>query len=229
MTQSSSSANRRIGVFGGTFDPPHFGHLAIAQEAFCRLALERVLFVPAGQPPHKPGRPISPAHDRVAMLERAIAGNPAFEMRLTDVNRAGPSYTADMLALLHRELGPACDLYFIVGMDSLHDFPTWREPARILRLARLAAVSRPGYTADLATLERAIPGASDRVIVLEGPGLDISASELQRRVRVGLPIRYLVPDAVAEYVAEHRLYLDLPDTPAPGGAHPGSSAARLLP
>jgi len=200
-------AKRRIGVLGGTFDPPHFGHLAIAEEARCRLGLERVLVVPAGRPPHKPGKPISPAEHRVAMVELAIAGNPALILCRGDLDRRGLSYTAGLLEHLREQLGPHCDLFFIVGMDSLRDFLTWRDPDRILELARIVAVGRPGCVADLPALERAIPGAMQRITVLEGPGLEIASSDLQRRVREGLPVRYQAPDAVVEYIAAHRLYL----------------------
>jgi len=203
---STQSPGSRIGVFGGTFDPPHYGHLVIAQEAYARLGLAKVLFVPAGQPPHKPGRAISPPEDRVAMVERAIAGNRAFELCRVDLDRPGPSYTADMLALLQAQLGPAAELYLIVGMDSLADFASWHEPARIISLCRLVAVTRPGYAADPAALERVIPGCSERIILLEAPRLDISATELQRRVAAGLPIRYQVPESVRTYIRRRRLY-----------------------
>ncbi len=166
-----------VGVLGGTFDPPHYGHLAIAEEARVQLGLAYVLFAPASQPPHKPGKPISPVQDRVEMVERAIQDNPAFRLSRVDVDRPGPSYTADMLAILQNQLGPDADLYLIVGMDSLADFLAWREPARVLSLCRLVAVTRPGYAADVAALEKAIPGASARVILLAAPSLDISATE----------------------------------------------------
>lgn len=197
---------RRIGVLGGTFDPPHYGHLAIAEEARCALALERVLVVPAGRPPHKPGKPITPAAHRVAMLELAIAGNPALILSRADLDRPGPSYTAGLLERLRGEWGDETELYFVVGMDSLRDFLTWKHPARILALARMAAVGRPGCQADLSAVETAIPGALARITVLEGPGLEIASSDLQRRVRAGLPIRYQTPDAVVKYIAQHGLY-----------------------
>ena len=199
-------AKRRIGILGGTFDPPHFGHLAIAEEARCRLALERVLIVPAGRPPHKPRKPITPAQHRVAMVELAVAGNPALVLCRADLDRPGPSYTAGLLEHLRQHFGPDCELYFVVGMDSLRDFLSWRDPARILDLAQLVAVGRPGSEADLPALERAIPGATGRVTLLEGPGLEIASSDLQRRVREGLPVRYQTPDAVAEYIEAHGLY-----------------------
>jgi nicotinate-nucleotide adenylyltransferase len=195
-----------IGVFGGTFDPPHYGHLVIAEEARARLGLRRVIFLPAGQPPHKPDRVLTPVAHRLAMVLLAIAGNPGFRLSRLDVDRPGPCFTADLLELLQAELGPTADLHFIVGMDSLGDFLTWHEPARVLRAAHLVAATRPGYTCDLSEMEAAIPGAASRVILLEAPALEISSTELQARVRAGLPIRYQAPEAVARYIHQHGLY-----------------------
>jgi len=196
----------RIGVLGGTFDPPHYGHLAIAEEARVRLGLEKVLFVPALEPPHKPGRPLSPVEDRLAMVQAAIADNPAFVLSRVDVDRPGPSYTVDTIALLQAQLGPGAQLYLIIGTDNLIDLPKWHQPARLLTLCPVVAVSRPGYSCDLAALARALPAITTRVILLDGPALDISGTELQRRVRAGLPIRYQVPEPVRQYIYEKRLY-----------------------
>lgn len=196
----------RIGVLGGTFDPPHYGHLAIAEEARVRLNLEKVLFVPAREPPHKPGRPISPVEDRLAMVQAAIADNPAFTLSRVDVERPGPSYTVDTIALLQAQFGPEAQLYLIIGMDSLRDLPAWHQPARLLALCHVVAVSRPGYSCDLVALARLLPAVTTRVILLDGPALDISATELQRRIRAGLPIRYQVPEPVRQYIYEKSLY-----------------------
>jgi nicotinate-nucleotide adenylyltransferase len=203
---TSIMTNTAIGVFGGTFDPPHFGHLVIAEEARARLGLRSIIFLPAGQPPHKPERAVTPVAHRLAMVLLAIAGNPGFRLSRLDVDRPGPSYTAHLLEMLQAELGPDVDLCFIVGMDSLGDLLRWHEPARVLRIARLVAATRPGYTCDLSEVERAIPGASSRIILLEAPALEISSTELQTRVRAGLPIRYQAPDAVARYIRQHGLY-----------------------
>jgi nicotinate-nucleotide adenylyltransferase len=197
---------RRIGVFGGTFDPPHLGHLVAAQGALHQLQLDDVLWTPAGRPPHKPGRPISSAADRVAMVERAIAGNPCFILCRADLDAPGPCYTSDLLARLSAQLGAGIQLYFIAGMDSLRDLLTWHEPVRVLELAMLAAATRPGPDADLAALEAAIPGAAGRVVRVDIPALDISSTDLQRRIRAGQPVRYLTPDAVIEYIAARGLY-----------------------
>jgi nicotinate-nucleotide adenylyltransferase len=197
----------RLGVLGGTFDPPHYGHLAAAEEASEQLALEQVLFVPTGQPPHKPGKPISPAPYRVRMTELAIADNPRFALSCVDVDRPGPSYTADLLALLHAEHGRDSELYFICGMDMLASFLTWHEPARVIAQCCLVAVARPGTPpVDLAALERALPQAQGRIHVLRVPGVDVSSTDLRERVAAGRSLRYLVPPAVASYVAAQGLY-----------------------
>lgn len=197
----------RIGVLGGTFDPIHYGHLAAAEEARVSLGLEAVLFVPAGVSPLKQDRPLTPAPHRLAMTRLATADHPAFQVSTVDLDRAGPSYTVDTLAILQAGLGPAVDLYFIVGADSLADLPRWRDPARLLKLGCLVAVSRPRHELDLAALERALPGVAERVIPLRVPLLDIAGTDLRQRVREGRPIRYYVPPAVADYIQTHRLYL----------------------
>jgi len=194
-----------LGILGGTFDPPHTGHLALAETARVQLRLARVLFVPAGDPPHKPDRPPSPAHHRAAMVEAAIADNPAFILSRADLDRPGPHYTVETLALLRQEF-PDAELFFLMGEDSLAQFLHWRDPAGIVRQARLAVMARPGWTPDWAALERALPGLRERLVWLDAPRLDLSASDLRRRARQGLPLRYLVPPAVEEYIRQHRLY-----------------------
>ncbi len=199
----------RLGVLGGTFDPPHYGHLALAENARVQLQLDRVLFVLAGQPPHKPGRPITPAHHRIAMVETAIVDNPAFEISCVDLDRPGPHYTVETLALL-RQAHPGAELFFLMGGDSLTQFLTWRDPAGIVRQARLAVMRRPGYKPDLEGLLQAVPGINRRMTWLDVPSLETSGSDLRRRVRQGLPLRYLVPAAVEAYVREHLLYTEEP-------------------
>ena len=195
----------RLGVIGGTFDPPHYGHLALAESALVQLGLARVLFVPAGEPPHKPAWPITAGHHRAAMVEMSIADNPAFALSRVDLDRPGPHYTVDTLTLLQRQQ-PEADLYFLIGGDSLAQFITWRDPAGIVRQAWLAVMERPGYEPHLEGLEQAVPGLRERLVWLDVPRLDISASDLRRRVRQGLPIRYLVPPPVEAYVRENGLY-----------------------
>ena len=204
MTARTAGA---FGILGGTFDPIHYAHLAIAEDARESLELEGVLFIPTGVSGHKPDRPISDAEHRVRMAELAIADNPRFALSRVDVDRPGASYTVDTLALLQAEHGPLAELYFICGMDMLASFLTWHEPAQVLAQCQLVAVTRPTHPlVDLAALERALPQARGRVHILRAPGLDISATELRERVAAGRSIRYLVPPTVAAYIRDHGLY-----------------------
>jgi nicotinate-nucleotide adenylyltransferase len=202
---STTQSQTRIGILGGTFDPVHNGHLHVANSLRDALDLDRIVWVPAGRPPHKGGQIVSDDRDRLAMLELAIAGSPRDEISRVDLDRAGPSYTADMLELLHEQLAPA-RLVFLMGEDSLRDFPNWRDPERILRVAELAVAERPGIETDLTSLMRAIPALQGRVWLIPTEEVAISSSEIRNRVRTGFPIHGLVPPAVAEYIAAHRLY-----------------------
>ena len=199
-----------LGIFGGTFDPIHLAHLAVAQEAAEALGLERVVFIPAGQPPHKPGWQITPAEDRLAMIELAIAGNERFAVDRLELERAGPSYTVDTLDALRAAAiaaGAGPDLTLIVSADSFLGLMTWREPRRILELARVAITPRDGYPeAGPAFLLEHLPDLADRATFLDGPRLRLSASELRERAAAGRSLRYLVPDAVAAYIGDHGLY-----------------------
>lgn len=198
-----------LGVFGGTFDPVHFAHLAVAQEAVEALGLERVLFVPAGQPPHKPDRPITPGVHRLAMVELAIAGNDRFAVDRIELDRDGPSYTVDTLeALASRPpVGRPSELTLVLSAEAFLGLATWREPRRILELARLAVAPRDGYPSASATfMSEQFPDLVDRVVFLDGPHIRLSASELRIRASTGRTLRYLVPDAVAAYINDHALY-----------------------
>lgn len=197
---------RRLGILGGTFDPIHHGHLVAAGEALHQLQLDLVLFVPAGEPPHKPTRPISPAHHRLRMIELAIAGKPCFALSRVDLDRPGPSYTVEMLDLLRIEWGPDATIFFIEGTDSLNDMPTWFQPQRLIELCELAVVARGGLKVDISPLEEQLPGLGDRLHWVEMPRLEISSSDLRARVRSGRPISYLVPPSVESYILEHGLY-----------------------
>jgi nicotinate-nucleotide adenylyltransferase len=199
----------RLGILGGTFDPPHYGHLMLAENGRVQLGLERVLFVLAGQPPHKPRCPVASSHHRLAMVEASIADNPTFAVSRIDLDRPGPHYTVDMLALLGQEY-PAAELFFLMGGDSLTHFLTWRDPVGIVRQAWLAVMQRPGHVPDMEALERVVPGITRRIAWLDVPRLDISSSDLRQRVREGLPLRYLVPPPVEAYICEHSLYEALP-------------------
>ncbi len=194
-----------VGLLGGTFDPIHHGHLAIAEEAREALGLERVVFIPAASPPHKPGRPVTPAADRLAMVRLAVAGNATFEVSDAEIARGGASYTVDTLGDL-RDAGLA-DPWFILSSEALAGFTAWREPERVLELARLAVVPRAGFAPlDAAWVDARFPGCAGRVAFLDGPLLPISGSVVRRRAAAGRSVRYLVPDAVAAWIADHRLY-----------------------
>jgi nicotinate-nucleotide adenylyltransferase len=204
-----------IGVFGGTFDPIHVAHLAVAEEAAETLGLARILFIPAGQPPHKPGRVITPAGDRLAMVELAIAGNERFGIDRLEMDRAGPSYTVDTLEALRasREAaGASPDLTLILSAEAFLGLMTWREPRRVLELARVVVVPRDGFPdAGPDFLAGQLPDRPEfaaRTTFLDAPRLRLSSSELRARAAAGRSLRYLVPDAVAAYIGDHSLYQD---------------------
>lgn len=207
----------RLGIFGGSFDPVHLGHLILAETAREQLGLDGLRFLPAARSPHKPdAAPTADAH-RVAMLELALAAQPAFALERLDLERPAPSYTVDSLGLLRARLGAEVELWWILGSDSLASFPRWRQPERILELARLAVFDRPGPPPDLAALERALPGLAGRLDRLEGPRIEISATDIRQRVRQGRSIRFRVPEPVEAYIRRHRLYRE-----------PAAAPARLL-
>lgn len=204
---------RHIGLLGGTFDPIHYGHLVIAEEVRYVLHLDEMVFIPTGQPPHKPGRIVTAAQYRVAMLELAIAANPHFAISLIDVERSGPSYTVDTLRQLRKEWGTNTALYFVIGWDSLQELHTWYDSAGILeQLTYLVAVRRPGYVEEPGfneLLEAQLPGIQQRLLVIPAPQLDISATDLRQRIAEGRPIKYQTPEAVERYIAQHGLYRDM--------------------
>lgn len=190
----------RLGLFGGTFDPPHLGHLALAEWARERLRLDRVVFMPAGTPPHKRRADLSGSIHRLAMTRLAVRDHPAFEVSTLEIRRHGPSFTLDTLRELRR-LSPGARIFLLMGEDSLADLPHWREPAAIARLATPVVAARPGGTS-----ARTRTAFGRRVQWLDNPGLEVSSSVIRARARAGRSIRYLVSDAVARYIARHRLY-----------------------
>ena len=197
-----------IGVLGGTFDPIHHGHIIVVEEARTRLNLAEVILVPAGQPWLKEDSPILAAEHRVQMIRLVIADKPYFRLSTMEIDRAGPSYTVDTIAELQAQLGAGDELFFILGWDNLAQLPLWKEPSRLIKMCRLVAVPRPGYPLpDLNALEAAMPGLSQRLIVLDRPEVDISASDIRNRVAQGLSISHLVPEPVDEYIKQHKLYL----------------------
>ncbi len=198
---------RRIGVFGGTFDPIHMGHLAAVEDAAARLDLEQVLFVPNHVPPHKQKQVVSSPRDRIAMVELAIADNPRFSISLIEMNRPGPSYTLDTLRDLRAHLGSSVDLYFLVGCDALGALHTWHQPDALLREFRVVFMDRPiGEAIDWAKVEKRFPDIRKQVVVVDVAELEISGEDIRRRVRENRPIRYYVPPAVRRFIAEHDLY-----------------------
>ena len=194
----------RLGVLGGTFDPIHMGHLILGEAAREQLDLDLVLFVPTGQPWRKAGRDISPARDRLAMVQLAIEGNPAFEASSIETEREGPSYSHETLEILAND-NPGAALYLILGTDALVDLPHWRSPERIVELATLAVASRTdGGGGDQS--EAALAGFQARVLKLSMPEIGISASVIRERVAHGKSVRYLVSPGVAAYIKECSLY-----------------------
>lgn len=188
----------RIGVLGGTFDPPHIGHLIVAQDAWSALGLDRVLFMPAAVPPHKRGRVSTPPEVRLAMVEAACADDPRFEASDLEIRRGGTSYTVDTLRAL-KERDPQGALFFLVGADQFRELHTWRSPLEIARLAELVALSRPGFPIEEPRLE--LPYRR-----LDVTCVSVSATEIRRRVAAGEPIRYLVPPAVEAIIRARGLY-----------------------
>ena len=209
-TRRLSEDVRRIGLMGGTFDPIHIAHLIVAEEVCTALGLTEMVFVPAGHPPHKLARTSTDPHHRLTMVELAIASNPHFSISRVEIDRPGPSYLVDTLRLLHAQWGPQVELNFVIGWDSLEDFPTWYDPAGILaQLTHLVAVRRPGYVEDVLynqQLEERLPGIAERLYVVSVPQLDISSTDLRRRMAEHRSIKYQTPEIVERYIIEHGLY-----------------------
>ncbi|MGB8213068.1 MAG: nicotinate-nucleotide adenylyltransferase [Anaerolineales bacterium] len=195
-----------IGVFGGTFDPPHIGHLVLAAEAQAQFGLERLLWVLTPDPPHKHGRAISPVADRLAMLELAIAGDPGFVLSTVEMDRPAPHFALDTLDILAEQY-PGAGLAYLMGGDSLRDLPAWRRPADFVSACRFIGVMRrPGDRLDLPALEKSLPGLGSKVRFVQAPLLDIAAHAVRSRVAAGQPFRYFLPPGVYEYIVEKGLY-----------------------
>jgi len=203
---SDQRAGHRIGVFGGTFDPIHIGHLILAEEAWFQLKLDCVYLVPAGDPPHKQDRRLTLVEHRIRMAELATAEIDYLQVSRIDADRPGPHYTVDMVRLLRQQVGPAVEIYFLMGMDSLRDLPKWYDPAWLVENCTLVALSRHDVELDWEKLNAALPGIRDRVIILDMPELEIASHAIQARVRDGQPIRHQVPRAVEAYIYKHGLY-----------------------
>jgi len=206
----------RVGILGGTFDPVHVGHLIIAEEALSRLALDQVLFIPAGQPWLKADQALSPAEHRLKMVELAIASNPRLSVSRIEVDRPGPTYTVDTLERLKRDLGEDVQLYFILGLDALEQFHRWEQPARIIELCQLAIASRPGFQNSRILDEQLgrYPNLGSKVNFVAAPVMDISGSSIRQRASEGRSIKYRVPEAVERYIKQQGLYYTLGSTQA---------------
>jgi nicotinate-nucleotide adenylyltransferase len=205
-SRAETVRRERLGILGGTFDPPHIGHLWLATAAADELDLAKVLLVPAANPPHKRRRSISHAADRVLMTRLAVANDPRLDVSLVELEREGPSYTVDTLVDLGQR-HPDMDLVLILAADSLAQIDTWREPDRLLELASWAVGPRPGVS--LPTRPELVARwgkAASRIHLLGGPALEVSGTLIRRRVAAGRAIRYLVPRAVEELIVDRRLY-----------------------
>lgn len=195
----------KIGLLGGTFDPPHWGHLWLAETARAQLGLAKVLFLPVGQPPHKGGQVITAASHRHRMTQLAIDDTPFFELNTTDMERDPPQVTVTLLPLLQKAY-PEAQMWWLIGSDSLRDLPTWHQPQELIKLCRLAILERPGVVVDWAKLKMAVPTIETAVDMLDGPQLNLSSTEIRRWARAGYSIRHLLPVAVLQYIEDLTLY-----------------------
>jgi nicotinate-nucleotide adenylyltransferase len=202
----------RIGILGGAFNPPHIGHLVCAQEAYLQLELDKVLFVPTGQAPHREIEEDPGAEARLEMCEAAIDGDERFEVSRIELDREGPSFTSETLRGLH-EAGPGDELFLLLGGDQAAALASWHEPEQVLELATPAVVERVGYTRSTIAIQLARLKGVDRVRYIDMPLMQVSSTSIRRRVATGKPIRYLVLERVGEYIGSHGLYGA--STPAP--------------
>lgn len=196
----------RIGVFGGTFDPIHLGHLILAEEARVQLGLDRVYLVPAGDPPHKQDRAVTAVEHRIRMVELATADAPQLWTSQIDADRPGPHYSLEMVRLLRQAIGTPVSLYFLMGLDSLRDLPTWHCAQQLLDEVTVVALTRPGVEPAWQNLRTVFPKIESRVILLEMPALGISSSILRQRIQRGLSIQFQVVPSVQAYIEKHKLY-----------------------
>ena len=196
----------RVGVFGGTFDPPHLGHLILAAEALYQLRLDRLLWVLTQDPPHKHGHMIRPWEERFEMVRLEIDEDPAFELSRVDIDRPGPHYAVDTMSILAQQI-PGAELFYLIGGDSLCDLPTWHEPRRFLQsCAGLGVMPRPGDSINLDALESVLPGISARVHFITTPLLEISSTDIRQRITDGRPFRYYLTPLVYQYIRKTNLY-----------------------
>lgn len=196
---------QRIGIFGGAFDPPHIGHLILGETAREQLSLQRVLFMPTGQPPHKEDRSVTSIRHRMAMIELAVAENATFFASAIDAERPAPHYTSTLRPCIEAAY-PNAELVLLIGGDSLRDFPDWHEPHAIVEQWHIAALPRPEYAVDWQVLEKAVPGLRQVTTMLDGPSVALSSTQIRRWVGAGRSLRYLMPSSVVRYINENGLY-----------------------
>lgn len=195
-----------IGVFGGTFDPPHIGHLILAAEALNQLQLDRVLWVVTPEPPHKPNQPITNVYQRMEMTRRVIANNPGFELSTIEIDRPGPHYTLDTIDLLQTKT-PTARLILLIGGDSLRDLPTWNRPDELVTAVHsFGVMRRPGAVFDLSAIEESLPGLKNKLRFFETPQLEISSSSIRERIANKGHYRYYLPADVYEFIQKNRIY-----------------------
>ncbi len=197
--------SERIAILGGTFDPIHIGHLAIAEDARWALQADRVLFVPTAQQPLKYVRHRATAEQRLAMVELAVADNPCFAVSDLEIRRGGLSYSVDTVAAI-KEQHPAADLVFVLGVDAVELLPRWHQIERLIDLCRFAVLLRPGFDLSLDSLFTTLPMLRGRMMIIDGPAFEISATDIRLRLQTGQPVRYHLPPAVWYYIEQHGLY-----------------------
>ncbi len=204
----------RIGIMGGTFNPIHYGHLVTAEEALSQFKLDKVVFMPAGVPPHKRDKEVLPPEERYLLTVIATASNPKFVVSRLETERKGPSYTVDTLLELHKKYGPETDLFFITGADAVWEILTWKDAEKLVELTEFIAATRPGYSLEKFKKLHVLPEGEGRekgkpkVSIMEIPALAISSTDIRKRVREGRPIGYLVPEGVASYILKSSFWED---------------------
>lgn len=199
----------RVGIFGGTFDPPHLGHLILAAEASSQMKLDKLLWVLTPDPPHKRDQHLTPIEIRFELVKLSLRDDPTFEMCRVDLDRPGPHYTLDTVKLI-KQVYPRADIFYLIGGDSLHDYPNWHRASELLdELDGLGVMRRPGDQVNMSLLESKIPGISQKIHFIEAPLLEIASHQIRRRIRQGRPFRYYVLPVVYQKILEKRYYFDI--------------------
>lgn len=196
---------RRLGILGGTFDPPHIGHLLLAESAREQLSLDQVIFMPSGVPPHKLDEEVQAASARLAMVEMAVADHENFTSSRLDIDRPPPHHTVTLIPLV-RELYPYCRIWFLLGSDSLRDLPVWYQPQTLIAEVNLAVLARPGLDVDWEVIETAVPGTRAATTMIDGPSVAVSSRQIRTWAAAGRSLRYLLPTAVRDFITSRNLY-----------------------